>query len=239
MAEKEQLQEDLQPKKKKKGRPRKKDSKNYVSEEELREEIAKSQEKKNKRIKEIEEEYNKKINECADDECKEELKQKMIEAIKELDNKSFCTDRLAEMILLTVDRIGTEGKYRYYSYLEDMKAEAIYQAVKGIVKFNLDKTNDEGKKSSAFSYLTQIINNAFKQIIKKEKKSAKAKDSMIEKVVDESNVDLEFDSIKRIKEKALLSYDTTDAETLVVAQEELTKNEKKPTNDLSDIIEAE
>jgi hypothetical protein len=236
MSQQEQLQE---PKKKKKGRPRKTNSKNYVSEEELREEIRKSQEKKNKRIEEIKADYDKKIKECDDEECKNRLKKEMEEKIKELDNKSFCTDRLAEMILLTVDRIGTEGKYRYYSYLEDMKAEAIYQAVKGIVKFNLEKTNDEGKKSSAFSYLTQIINNAFKQIIKKEKKSAKAKDSMIEKVVDESNVDLEFDSIKRIKEKALLSYESTDADTLVVVQEEISKTEKNTNNNLSEIIDAE
>jgi len=234
MSKKDEL---IEKPKRKKGRPRKKDPKFYVSEDELREEIAKSQEKKQQKIEEIKKEYEKKIKECVDKECEDKLRKEMNEKIEELDNKSFCTDRLAEMILLTVDRIGTEGKYRYYSYLEDMKAEAIYQSVKGIVKFDLNKTNDEGKKSSAFSYLTQIINNAFKQIIKKEKKSSKAKDSMIEKVVDESNVELEFDSIQRIKERALMSYESADAEALVSAQEDLAKEEKKSSNDLSDIIE--
>jgi DNA-directed RNA polymerase specialized sigma24 family protein len=83
-----------------------------------------------------------------------------------------------------------------------MKAEAIYQSIRGITKFSLDKVNDAGQKSSSFSYLTQIITNAFRQILKKEKKNREIKDQAIELALNEhSDVEVDFESIKRKKER--------------------------------------
>jgi hypothetical protein len=129
---------------------------------------------------------------------KEAMRQEKVLAIEEADSKTYCTSRLGEIVVLTVDRVATQTKFRHYTYLDDMKAEAIYQSIKGITKFSLDKTNDMGQKSSSFSYLTQIITNAFRQILKKEKKNREIKDQAIEMALDEhSDIDTDFDSIRR------------------------------------------
>jgi hypothetical protein len=196
-------------KQKRKGRPK---SNYYVSEQELRDEIRKSQEKAKEVLKEIEKKYEEKIKNAKTENEKEQiLKEKEIE-IEKAKQKTYCTNRLGEIILLTVDRIATQSKFRHYSYLEDMKAEAIFQAVRGIIKFNLEKKNAMGQNSSSFSYLTQIITNAFRQVLKNEKRNREIKDQAIEMAVTENNTNLEFDSIRRLKEKNELSYYNNDDE---------------------------
>jgi len=88
-----------------------------------------------------------------------------------------------------------------------MKAEAIYQSIRGIIKFSLLKVNDAGQKSSSFSYLTQIITNAFRQILKKEKKNREIKDQAIELALDQhSDIEVDFESIKRKKDRLDISH---------------------------------
>lgn len=194
---------------KKKGRPK---SKHYVKESELREEIGKTQKKMEEAKQEVIEKWEKKIAEAATEAEKQKLQEEFEKELEIVSAKTFCTPRLGEIIILTVDRVGTQTKFRRYTYLEDMKAEAIFQSVKGIVKFSLDKRNAQGAPSSAFSYLTQIITNAFRQILKKEKRNREIKDQAIDMAVHEAgdDTDLEFESIGRKKDRIERAYKNDD-----------------------------
>jgi len=189
---------------KKKGRPK---SEHYVKESELRDEIAIAQQNAIKAIDEITKEWDKKIENASTEPEKEALRIEKEKALDRAKTKTYCTPRLGEIVVLTVDRVGTQTKFRHYTYLDDMKAEAIYQSIRGIIKFNLDKTNDAGQKSSSFSYLTQIITNAFRQILKKEKKNREIKDQAIEMALDQhSDIDVDFESIKRKKDRLDIAH---------------------------------
>ncbi len=184
---------------KKKGRPQ---SDHYVKESELRDQIEISQANRESSIAKLENDWELKINESTSDIEKKSFEQDRDKVMKVANTKTYCTPRLGEIVVLTVDRVATQTKFRHYTYLDDMKAEAIYQSIKGITKFDLSKTNDLGQKSSSFSYLTQIITNAFRQILKKEKKNREIKDQAIEMALDEhSDIEVDFESIKRKKER--------------------------------------
>lgn len=184
---------------KKKGRPQ---SDHYVKESELRDEIENSQTNRETSIAKLENEWVNKLSETISEDEKNKLEKEKEKIMKVANTKTYCTSRLGEIVVLTVDRVATQTKFRHYTYLDDMKAEAIYQSIKGITKFDLTKTNDLGQKSSSFSYLTQIITNAFRQILKKEKKNREIKDQAIEMALDEhSDIEVDFESIKRKKER--------------------------------------
>ena len=186
---------------KKKGRPQ---SIHYVKESELREQIGIAQQNKILALKELESYWDKKIDSLSTVPEKEAMMIEKAISLDEADKKTYCEPRLGAIVVLTVDRVATQTKFRHYTYLDDMKAEAIFQSIKGITKFNLEKINDAGQKSSSFSYLTQIINNAFRQILKKEKKNRDIKDSAIERALD-ANVDIQtdFESIRRKRAKMM------------------------------------
>lgn len=191
--------EEVAPAPKKKGRPK---SEHYVKESELRDEIDASKKQAKKAVEDLTALWDKKIDSVSTDVEKEALRKEFDEAMTRATTKTYCTPRLGEIVVLTVDRVATQTKFRHYTYLDDMKAEAIYQSIRGITKFDLDKVNDAGQKSSSFSYLTQIITNAFRQILKKEKKNREIKDQAIEMALNEhSDVEVDFESIKRKKER--------------------------------------
>ena len=184
---------------KKKGRPK---SKHYVKESELRDEIQATKEKSALNLKNLEADWDKKISEAKSDLEKEKIETEKEASMTTASTKTHCTPRLGEIIVLTVDRVATQTKFRHYTYLDDMKAEATYQSIRGIVKFNLDKTNDAGQKSSSFSYLTQIITNAFRQILNKEKRNREIKDQAIEIAMDaHTDIEINFESTRRRKER--------------------------------------
>lgn len=188
---------------KKKGRPK---SAHYVQESDLRTEIAISQQNAIEAIAKVEKEWDDKINFLSTQPEKDKAEEEKEAALLKAKTKTYCTARLGEIVVLTVDRVATQTKFRHYTYLDDMKAEAIFQSIRGIIKFNLEKTNDAGQKSSSFSYLTQIITNAFKQILKKEKKNREIKDQAIEMAMDaHSDVDVDFESIRRKKDRLNIS----------------------------------
>lgn len=192
-------EEQLKAEPKKKGRPK---SKHYVKESELRDEIGRTKEKSAKNIEDMEILLDKKIAEAKTTEKKEALILEKEEAMKKAITKTHCTQRLGEIIVLTVDRVATQTKFRHYTYLDDMKAEATFQSIRGIVKFSLDKRNAAGQMSSSFSYLTQIITNAFRQILNKEKRNREIKDQAIEMAMDfHSDIEINFESSRRRKER--------------------------------------
>ena len=88
--------------------------------------------------------------------------------LKDIENDRV-SEELGKVFLLLVDRFANRYNVRGYTYIDDMKSKAL--------EFLLlyHKTFDYNKSKNAFSYLSQIVHNAFKQYIKNEKKEASYK----------------------------------------------------------------
>lgn len=71
---------------------------------------------------------------------------------------------VAECFMKLVDRIGSRPNFMGYTYLEDMKGDALLLCTKYAHNFNPERSNN------AFAYFSQIIFNGFKQYLNKEKK---------------------------------------------------------------------
>lgn len=100
-------------------------------------------------------------------------KELLAELIKFKKN-GIASERLGEVFLDLVDNYATKSNFSGYSYLEEMKSRAIFFLLLYSKSFNPEKSNN------AFAYCTQIVKNAFIQVIKKENKHAETKKNFVE-----------------------------------------------------------
>lgn len=82
-------------------------------------------------------------------------------------------DDVAISIMKLVNNFANKRNFSGYTYLDDMKSEALITCVKYAHNFNPEKSNN------AFAYFTQIINNAFKMYLNKEKYQKSIKDKIM------------------------------------------------------------
>lgn len=82
------------------------------------------------------------------------------------------TDELARMYLRMIDEFAKRPNWCGYSYLDEMKKNAAIHLVQGALMF------DESKSNNPFSYLTQIISNAFLQVRNKEEEQQMVRDEI-------------------------------------------------------------
>jgi len=83
------------------------------------------------------------------------------------------TNRLAAMWIKLVDRYGHRGNWRGYSYLEEMKAQALMQLSQVGLQF------DEAKSSNPFAYYTTVASTSFLKILHLEKRSQHIRDDLL------------------------------------------------------------
>lgn len=83
------------------------------------------------------------------------------------------TNRLGAMWMKLVDRYGHRGNWRGYSYLEEMKAQALLQLSQVGLQF------DESKSLNPFSYYTSVVSTSFLKILTTEKKSQTIRDDLL------------------------------------------------------------
>lgn len=76
---------------------------------------------------------------------------------------------VAESILKLITNYALKGNWRGYTYIDEMKSEALLNCFKYCHNFNPEKSEN------AFAYFTSYINNSFCQILAKEKHQAKIK----------------------------------------------------------------
>ena len=88
----------------------------------------------------------------------------LTETIKSQQNNK-CTEALGSAFLLLVNKIGNKGNFCRYTYLDEMKGEAVVQLCSSWNKFNPQKSDNP------FSFYTQITINAFLQVLNKEDKN--------------------------------------------------------------------
>jgi hypothetical protein len=98
-----------------------------------------------------------------------------------LENGHFCqehgtiTKNLAMMFMKLVDRYGHRGNWRGYTYIDEMKSQALLQLSQVGLKF--DESRSE--TPNPFAYYTQTITNSFMRILNVEKKNQNIRDDIL------------------------------------------------------------
>jgi DNA-directed RNA polymerase specialized sigma24 family protein len=84
------------------------------------------------------------------------------------------TDELVKMIMMLVEKYATRANWRNYTYIDDMKSEALISLLNGTLKF------DPAKSQNPFGYMTQIVTHSFLTTLDKEKKVRRIRDDILE-----------------------------------------------------------
>jgi hypothetical protein len=83
------------------------------------------------------------------------------------------TNNLAKMFMLLVERYSQKGNWRSYTYLEEMRAQAILQLSTFGLSFN------ELRSDNPFSYYTRVAQNSFTRVLLLEKKNQAIRDDLL------------------------------------------------------------
>jgi hypothetical protein len=83
------------------------------------------------------------------------------------------TNRLALMFLTLVDRYSRRSNWRGYSYLDEMRGQALLQLSQVGLQF------DEAKSENPFAFYTTTVKNAFTKILNTEKRNQTIRDDIL------------------------------------------------------------
>lgn len=89
-----------------------------------------------------------------------------------LDHGSI-TNKLAKMFTLMVNKYGQRGNWRGYTYLDEMKGQALLQLAMMGLQF------DEYKSDNPFSYYTASVSNSFTRVFNLEKNHQTLRDDLL------------------------------------------------------------
>lgn len=111
------------------------------------------------------------------------------------------TERLGELFTIHVKRYATSAKFKNYTYRDEMEADALWFLLKYAGKnWKPEEQIKKGKKADAFAYCTQIITNAFLQVIEREKKHSILKDALIKNQENVNHEGMRFSLLNQIKD---------------------------------------
>ena len=82
---------------------------------------------------------------------------------RKIDKGILMPNYLGECFMKIVNNYGNRNNFSGYTYLEDMKAQALVICIQYAHNFDLSRS------SNAFAYFTQVVHNSFLQMLKKEK----------------------------------------------------------------------
>lgn len=88
-------------------------------------------------------------------------------------NQGKLTDKLAMMFMKLVERYSQKGNWRGYTWLEDMKGQALMQLIDTALKF------DESKSQNPFAYYTCVVTNSFRGTLNSEDKVSTIKNKLM------------------------------------------------------------
>lgn len=83
------------------------------------------------------------------------------------------TNRLGAMFMKLADKYGTRGNWRGYTYVDEMKAQAVVQLAQVGLQF------DESRSNNPFSWATQVVYTSFLKVLNTEKKSQSIRDDLL------------------------------------------------------------
>ena len=84
------------------------------------------------------------------------------------------TERLARMYIKLCERYSMRGNWRGYTYVDEMRGQALLQLAQIGLQFN------ELKSQNPFAYYTAAINNSFTRVLNLEKRSQNIRDDLLE-----------------------------------------------------------
>lgn len=111
-----------------------------------------------------------------------------------LDNGYFSVDQgkvsnaLSSALIKMVNRYGTKGNFSGYTYLDEMKGQALLQLSTVAIQF------DESKGDNPFSYFTTTIHTSFLKILKSEKKQRNIRDEIMQQEAGMSSYAYQIDN---------------------------------------------
>ena len=85
------------------------------------------------------------------------------------------TAKLANMYIKLVERYSQRSNWRGYTYIDEMRGQALLQLTQIGLQFN------EAKSDNPFAYYTAAVNNSFTRVLNTEKKNQGIRDDLLEK----------------------------------------------------------
>lgn len=98
----------------------------------------------------------------------------------DLETGEFCvthgqiTNRLGAMFLKLCERYSLRSNWRGYSYVDEMRGQALIQLTQIALQF------DEGKSQNPFAYYTAAVTNSFTRVLNVEKRQRDIRDDMLQ-----------------------------------------------------------
>lgn len=98
----------------------------------------------------------------------------------DLKTGEFCVDhgqitnRLGAMFLKLCERYSLRSNWRGYSYVDEMRGQALIQLTQIALQF------DEGKSQNPFAYYTAAVTNSFTRVLNVEKRQRDIRDDMLQ-----------------------------------------------------------
>jgi hypothetical protein len=83
------------------------------------------------------------------------------------------TNRLANMFMKLVERYSQRGNWRGYTYVDEMRSQALLQLSLVGLQFN------EARSDNPFAYYTVTVSNAFTRVLNLEKRNQNIRDDML------------------------------------------------------------
>jgi hypothetical protein len=96
------------------------------------------------------------------------------------DNGHFSIDHgkmtrtMAKMLVMLVEKYSLKGNWRGYSYIDEMRGQALVQLSQIALQF------DESKSDNPFAYYTQTMKMCFTRVLNLEKKERNIRDDLLE-----------------------------------------------------------
>lgn len=98
----------------------------------------------------------------------------LLQEIVNYKDSGIMSETLGRMIMRIAGGLSQKANYSGYTWIDDMRSEAILTVIKYIKNFNPEKSQN------AFAYVTQICSNAFVSYITKQKKHSTIKNKLFE-----------------------------------------------------------
>lgn len=114
---------------------------------------------------------------------------------KEITNREINT--LGKMIISLVNHIAMKPNFNNYSYLHEMKSNAIISVWKGLNSFDINKSVTNKTDNSVFCYFTTTVVRAFIFIINKEKIINERRNEFITEVMEKIEMNNEYKFAKK------------------------------------------
>lgn len=113
-----------------------------------------------------------------------------LEEIRKTQEKGKYTEKIGKILLNIVDGIGSRPNFSNYTWLEEMKGDALIIALKAVYSYDIDHP-----KNNPFGYFSRTIWWSFLTTIKKENQKGKIKTKLFD---EQDRINLRKDTFKAI-----------------------------------------